>query len=45
MAQVRKVIQIGLGKLEPPFHGWKHGAEAFAIAAGITDRHQTIALA
>ena len=43
VAEVREVIQIALGKLQPALHRRKHGAEAFAIAAGIADRQQTIA--
>jgi len=45
VAEVRQVIQIGLGKNQPPFHGRKYGAEAFAIAARVTNRHETISFA
>ena len=37
VAQVGQVVHVGLGELQPARHGRKHGAEAFAVAAGVAD--------
>ncbi|MDT4857618.1 hypothetical protein FQZ97_920500 [compost metagenome] len=39
VAQVGQEVDVGLAEFEPARHGRKHGAEAFAVAAGVADLH------
>ena len=41
VAEIGQVMHIGLTELQTARHGREHGAETFAIAAGIADLHHT----
>ena len=44
MAEVGQVVEIAVEEGAARFHGRKDGAQAFAIAAGVADRHQAVCL-
>ena len=43
VAQVREIGEIALGERQPVFHGRKHRAISFAVAAGVAHRHHVLA--
>jgi hypothetical protein len=42
MAEIGEIIEVTVRKRAPHFHGRKHRAQAFAVTAGIADRHQPV---
>jgi hypothetical protein len=45
MTEVCQVMEIGLAEIRSSLHGWEHGAIAFAIAAGVANGEDALALA
>ncbi len=42
VAEIGEIIEVAVGKRAAHLHRRKHRAEAFAVAAGIADRHQPV---
>ena len=42
VAEIGEIVEVAVGKRAAHFHRREHRAEAFAVAAGIADRHQPV---
>jgi hypothetical protein len=44
VAEIGQIVEIGASEIQAALHGRKHSAKPFAIAAGIADGHDALAL-